>query len=208
MPVASLLAFTVAATLLTVAPGLDTALVLRTAVVSGARSGMVCAVGIALGCFSWGVLAALGLGALLAASQVAYDIVKWVGAAYLFYLGVKLLIAPRASFAQSDPTSLNARDGRRHLVRGLFTNLLNPKVGVFYVSLLPQFVPPHTNVLGLTLAMTAIHAGLGLVWFALLCSATRPIAKLLRRATVVRWLDRITGSVFLTFGAKLALDRR
>jgi threonine/homoserine/homoserine lactone efflux protein len=82
------------------------------------------------------------------------------------YLGVRLLIAPRGSFEVSAAAAVTVRDASRHFIRGLLTNLLNPKVGVFYVSFLPQFIPPHANVLGLTLAMTTIHAGLGLVWFA------------------------------------------
>jgi len=94
-PVAALLAFTAAAALLTVTPGLDTALVLRTAAAEGPRRAMLAAAGIALGCLGWGVAVGLGLGALLAASQLAYDLLRWAGAFYLFVLGVRLIRAPR-----------------------------------------------------------------------------------------------------------------
>jgi threonine/homoserine/homoserine lactone efflux protein len=92
--------------------------------------------------------------------------------------------------------------------RGLLTNLLNPKVGVFYISFLPQFVPDGVQPAPFLLLLAAIHAAMGIAWFALLIAGTRPIAGALRRAAVVRWLDRITGGVFLAFGLHLALERR
>src|SRR5450631_2138845 len=92
---ASLVAFTAAATLLTVTPGLDTALVLRTAAAEGARRAALAGVGIALGCFGWATAVALGLGALLAASELAYAVLRWIGAAYLVWIGYKMLRHPR-----------------------------------------------------------------------------------------------------------------
>ncbi|HEX8262024.1 MAG TPA: LysE family transporter, partial [Allosphingosinicella sp.] len=93
-------------------------------------------------------------------------------------------------------------------LRGLLTNLLNPKVGAFYVSFLPQFIPASANVASTTLLLAAIHAALGLVWFLLLIGATRPLARVLRSARVVRALDRLTGGVLIFFGLKLALSRQ
>jgi len=198
-----LIAFTVAASLLTITPGLDTALVLRTAASEGPRRAMLAGLGIALGCFGWGIIVALGLGALLAASHLAYNILRWVGAAYLLYLGIGLLRAPRRDFAVATadqrPTS-----GVRWLARGFLTNILNPKVGVFYVSFLPQFIPANANVAATTIALAVIHALLGIVWFVALTLATRPITRLLRNGPVVTWLDRITGGVFIAFGVRLA----
>src|SRR5687767_1909404 len=129
----SLIAFTVAAALLTVTPGLDTALVLRTAAAEGPRRATLATLGIATGCLIWGALVALGLGALLAASQLAFTVLKWVGAAYLVWLGIGMILKPRQTFdaGQAQPSAGSFR-------RGLLTNLLNPKVGVFYVSFLPQ----------------------------------------------------------------------
>jgi threonine/homoserine/homoserine lactone efflux protein len=199
----SLVAFTLAAALLTVTPGLDTALVLRTAASEGARRAFGAGLGICLGCLAWGLIVAVGLGALLQASELAYQLLRWVGAAYLLYLGVKLIRSPREAFGD-DPAP---KPEGNWLWRGLLTNLLNPKVGIFYVSFLPQFIPAGANVPVMTALLAGIHALLGLLWFALLIVATQPIAGALRRPKVVRTLDRLTGSVFILFGARLALSR-
>ncbi len=200
----SLIAFTIAAALLTVTPGLDTALVLRTAASEGARRAMLAGLGICVGCLMWGTVVALGLGVLLAASEMAYAMLRWTGAGYLFYLGIKLIASRREAMRFEE----DADAGRNSWFwRGLLTNALNPKVGVFYVSFLPQFVPAGVNVPATTLLLAAIHSGLGLLWFAALILATRPIATALRRPPVVRTLDRLTGGLFLLFGARLALGR-
>lgn len=203
----SLFAFVLAAALLTVTPGLDTALVLRTAAAEGPKRAFSAALGIALGCLAWGVVVALGLGILLETSEVAYTILRWVGAAYLLYLGLGLILSRRESFGDGESSAAMSASGRIWFGRGLLTNLLNPKVGIFYVSFLPQFVPAGFNVPATTLLLAAIHAGLGILWFVLLIGATRPIAAALRRPRVIRSLDRLTGGVFLLFGARLALSR-
>ena len=206
-PTAALLAFTATATLLTITPGLDTALVLRTAAAEGPRRAMLAAVGIALGCLGWGLLVGAGLGALLAASQLAYEALRWAGALYLFYLGLKLIRRPRQSLDLSEgEAEVQARPN--WLLRGFLTNMLNPKVGVFYVSFLPQFVPEGSSVLGWSVLLASIHNVLGLIWFGALVAATRPLLGALRRPGVMIWLDRLTGGLFLAFGLKLALDAR
>ncbi len=200
----SLIAFTLAAALLTVTPGLDTALVLRTAAAEGARRAFAAALGICLGCLAWGMLVAVGLGILLEASELAYLALKWIGAAYLLYLGVRLLFVPR-----DEPEAPGAPPPRANwFLRGLLTNALNPKVGAFYVSFLPQFVPAGASVPATTLLLAAIHAGLGLAWFLLLIGATRPLARRLRDPRLVRALDRLTGGVLIFFGLKLAFSRQ
>ena len=203
----SLLAFTVAAALLTVTPGLDSALVLRTAAAEGSRPALRAGVGICLGCFVWGVIVALGLGALLAASEFAYTVLKWAGAAYLVWLGLQLIRAPRAAFEALSAGGA-AADRTPWLRRGFLTNILNPKVGVFYVSFLPQFIPAEANVAALTVLMTSIHVWLTVLWFAALIAAARPISGLFRRPGVVTWLDRVTGGVFMAFGLRLVLESR
>jgi threonine/homoserine/homoserine lactone efflux protein len=200
----SLVAFTLAAALLTVTPGLDTALVLRTAAAEGSRRAFSAALGICLGCLAWGALVAVGLGILLQASELAYTMLKWVGAAYLLYLGVRLILVARDDAEES----AGAPPARASwFLRGLLTNLLNPKVGAFYVSFLPQFVPAGASVPATTLLLAAIHAGLGLAWFLLLIGATRPLARRLGDPRVVRALDRLTGGVLVLFGLKLAFSR-
>jgi threonine/homoserine/homoserine lactone efflux protein len=203
----ALIAFSIAAGLLTLTPGLDTALVLRTAAVEGARRAALAGLGVVLGCLAWGGAVALGLGALLEASQLAFQALKWAGAAYLVWLGVNLILKPRDRFEPGAPGT-HAGGGLAWMRRGLLTNLLNPKVGVFYVSFLPQFVPAQVAAAPFMFLLAAIHALMGLAWFAVLIGATRPIAGALQKAAVVRWLDRLTGGVFLGFGVRLALERR
>lgn len=206
-PPEALIAFTLAAGLLTLTPGLDTALVIRTAAAEGPQRAAGAAIGIGLGCLVWGAAASFGVGALLTASQTAYTVLKWLGAIYLAWTGLRMILKPREAF---EPGETNAVDAGpvAALRRGLLTNLLNPKVGVFYVSFLPQFMPVGVDPARFGLLLTAIHVVEGLAWFALLIAATVPIAGLLRLPPVVRWLDRITGGVFVAFGLRLVLERR
>jgi threonine/homoserine/homoserine lactone efflux protein len=202
---ASLAAFIGAATLLTITPGLDTALVLRTLATGAARQALLAGLGIATGCFVWAIIVALGLGALLDASVLAYNVLRWLGAAYLVWTGYKMLRNPRRAFVADVP------DGRaRHqaFATGALTNLLNPKVGVFYVSFLPQFVPDGVSTGPFILLLGAIHALLGLIWFTCLVAATRPVTRFLQRPRVVSACDRLTGSMFVAFGIGLALQSR
>ncbi|MGZ8284518.1 MAG: LysE family translocator [Allosphingosinicella sp.] len=199
----SLIAFALAAALLTITPGLDTALVLRTAAAEGARRAFAAALGICLGCLAWGALVAVGLGMLLQASELAYRVLKWIGAAYLLYLGVRMIFARRGEAGDPAPAPR-----ANWFARGLLTNLLNPKVGAFYVSFLPQFIPAGASVPSTTLLLAAIHAALGLLWFALLIGATRPLAAMLRDPALLRGLDRATGGVLIFFGLRLAFSRQ
>jgi threonine/homoserine/homoserine lactone efflux protein len=211
----ALLAFTLAAGLLTITPGLDTALVLRTAAVEGSRRAMLAAVGICFGLLTWGLAASVGLGALLAASQVAYRALRLAGACYLIFLGVKMLLrkhqsAPVIDDASSSPVFASAvsASAPRWFVRGLLTNLLNPKVGVFYITFLPQFIPAGVGVIRFSMLLAAIHATEGILWFCLLILATRPLSRWLRRPPVAQTLDRATGTVLVGFGLGLVLDNR
>lgn len=204
----ALVAFCIAAGLLTMVPGLDTALVLRTAAAEGPKSAALAALGIVLGCVSWGAAVALGLGALLTASELAFTILKWAGALYLVWLGLNLLLEPRARFDVELADATAAPRGRSWLGRGYLTNLLNPKVGVFYVSFLPQFLPAHVPAGPFIFLLAVLHALMGVAWFALLIVATRPLARALKRPSVVRRLDRLTGLVFVSFGVRLALVRQ
>lgn len=201
----NLLAFTLAATLLTLTPGLDTALVLRTATVEGRRQALRAALGINAGCLIWGAAVAFGLGALIAVSELAFNLLKYCGAAYLAWLGLNMLLRPRRSFA---PTDADGNLGANWFLKGMLGNVLNPKVGVFYVSFLPQFIPQGQPLVAWTFGLVSIHVVLGLVWSLLLIAATRPLAGVLQREKVIQWMDRTTGMIFVLFAARLALSRR
>jgi len=201
----ALLAFTITAGLLTVTPGLDTALVLRTAALEGGRRALLAGLGICLGCLVWGLAASVGLGGLLTVSRWGYDALRLAGAAYLIYLGVRLLLRPAPDLEMA--TAPGAPATRSWFVRGLLTNLLNPKVGVFYVTFLPQFIPAGVSVTGFSVLLAGIHAVEGLCWFSVIVLATRPLTRWLQRPRVAKGLDRATGLVFVGFGVGLLLDR-
>jgi len=213
---AALLAFSIAAAILTITPGLDTALVLRTAATEGPRRALLAGLGVCAGCLMWGALVALGLGSLLAVSSLAYDVLRYCGAAYLCWLGIRLLwrtrrAAPRTRDDGATADTAHAAGAAtpwQWFARGCLTNALNPKIGVFYVTFLPQFIPTHAGVLGFSLLLAALHAAMGAAWFALLVAATRPLGRWLARPAVARGLDRLTGTVFIAFGLRLALERR
>jgi len=181
----------------------DTAIVLRTATLEGRRQAVLAAAGICLGCLAWGVAVSLGLGALLQASELAYTLVTFAGAAYLIWLGSHLLFKPRASFDAGTLEAPPAASGQAFW-RGLLTNLLNPKVGVFYVTFLPQFVPLGAYVAAYSFFLAGLHVPLTLAWFAILIAATIPLGRLLRRPALTRALDRLTGGVLVGFGVRLA----
>lgn len=203
----AVLAFTAAAALLTLTPGLDTALVLRTGAVEGRAKAMQAALGIGLGCLAWGLAVGAGLGALLLTSRLAYDALRWAGALYLMVLGARMLLAPRQSLGAVATAPADLRPSNWFL-RGFLTNLLNPKVGVFYVSFLPQFIPAGANVLAWSAGLTAIHSLLGIAWFTALLTALGGLFTRLQSPTTLRRLDRLGGAVFISFGLKLALDAR
>ncbi|WP_433170722.1 LysE family translocator [Actinoallomurus sp. CA-150999] len=195
-----LLTFAGVAALLTLVPGPDSLLVLRTAIAYGRRSAFVAALGIQAGCLWWGAAAGFGLTAVLAASHTLYTVLRWAGAAYLLYLGVRLLVnrEEKTGDAAESP-------GRGWFLRGLLTNALNPKVGVFYLSLLPQFVPAGAPVLPWSLLLTGVHVAEGLAWCTVLTVLADRLGRLLRRPAVGRVLDRVAGTAFLGFALRLAL---
>lgn len=199
----SLLSFSAAAGLLTITPGADTAIVLRSAATGGPRNGLFAALGVCSGLMIWGIGAAVGITALIAASEAAFTALKWLGAAYLVFLGSTLLLRPRTRF---EPRA-NDQDVDASFMAAFGTNVLNPKVGVFYLSLLPQFVPPGVEVMPFTLLLAGIHAALSLVWFGILIQLTARLSPILATPGFITTLDRLTGGLFIAFGARLVLER-
>ncbi|MEV0236150.1 LysE family translocator [Nonomuraea sp. NPDC050786] len=193
--------FAAVVALLTLTPGLDTALILRTSVLAGRRPAWGVTLGIQLGTLTWGVVTAAGLSALLSASRLGYEILRWAGVAYLVWMGLRMLLARQP--AHDEPEQAVRFMGG--FTRGLVTNLLNPKVGAFYVAMLPQFIPdgaPHA-VMGLLLA--GVHVAEGLLWSAVLIGFASLMSGFLRTPTVRRVLDRLTGVVIVGFGIRLAV---
>jgi threonine/homoserine/homoserine lactone efflux protein len=191
---------------LTITPGLDTALILRTSLLSGKRPAWGVVLGIQLGTLLWGLLTAMGLSALLGASQTAYDVLRWAGAAYLVWMGVRMLLAKGHDAPESpEGQEVRFRTGFR---RGLVTNLLNPKVGAFYVAMLPQFIPADAPHAAMGLLLAGVHVGEGLVWSAALIWFATLMSGVLRTARVRRALDRLTGVVVVGFGLRLATEAR
>lgn len=201
----SLFAFSLAALLLTLTPGLDTALILRTACAEGGKKAFHAALGIDAGCFVWGALVALGLGALLAVSEMAYTVLKVCGAVYLSWLGLQLLIRPRSSFSNGDDNNVSQGSW---FIRGMLGNVLNPKMGIFYVSFLPQFIPAGHSPLIWTFILVSIHVAIGTIWSVTLILSTHFASAVLKKCRVVRVMDRATGGLFLCFAAKLAISTR
>jgi threonine/homoserine/homoserine lactone efflux protein len=206
--VSAALAFAIAAGLLTLTPGLDTALVLRTAAVEGTAQARFALAGICAGLFLWGSATSLGLTALIAVSNAAYNGLRIAGAFYLVYLGVLMWRREHSFEVATVGPSIDASGAHRWLWRGLLTNLLNPKVGVFYVTLLPQFIPRGGSVISYSLLFTSIHVVEGIVWLTILTTAVRPLRSWLSRRSVVRALDCSTGAVLIGCGVALALERR
>ena len=198
----SLLAYIVAATLLTITPGADTLLVVRYAG-RGKAAGFAAALGVCAGTLVWGAVVALGIAALIVANPLLYDLLKWAGAAYLVWLGIQLLVAKPSTARASSPASAGSP-----FASGLLTNLLNPKVGVFYLAFLPQFIPAGVAQGPFILLLAAIHGLLGLIWFAFLIAGVDRAAPSLRSARVTGLLSKLTGILFVGMGARLLLSSR
>ena len=211
----ALLGFALAATLLILAPGPDFMLVMRNTVRGGRRAGWVTACGTLSGLTLWALAAALGLSALLRVSHVAYDMLRLCGAAYLIWLGVTSLgNARRRGTGRSGPAvdvatlgQAPSRPGRAYL-NGMLSNLLNPKISVFFMAFLPAFVPAGASVSQFSLVLGAWFIAETGLWLAVVAWLADRGVRWLRRPTVQRWLERITGIVLIGFGLRLATESR
>lgn len=206
----ALLAFAVVAGLLTIIPGMDTALVLRSTLTRSRRHGFAALGGIQVGTLLWGAAAAGGAAALLAASQTAYRVLTIAGAVYLGWMGVSMIAASlHRRVERADVETPPSASGRwRDFGLGLGTNLMNPKVGVFYVAAIPQFTPAGVNPLLMGLLLATVHCVLGTLWLSAVLLGAGVAGPRLRRSGAVRWLDRITGGLLVAFGARLAFEAR
>ena len=219
MPLDQLLLFVAAGLLLNLTPGPDVLYIASHALRGGARAGMVAALGITAGCFVHIVAAAVGVSALMAASAMAFAVLKWVGAAYLVYVGCGLLLSKSGNAMNVEAESLDsARDSGQNdyktiFLRGFWTNALNPKVALFFLAFLPQFIAPTVEhkplaflLLGLLFNFNGLWVNLGWALAAdWLMRRARGAAA--QRGGLLLWLDRVAGAMFVTFGIKLALTQ-
>lgn len=205
-------AFLGVSVLVTITPGADMALMTKHALTSGRRTAFMAALGITNGLFVWAALSAAGVAAILNASATAFTVLKLAGGAYLIFLGLRTILRTRgrADDAQLNPLAARAvrtTDAQAYR-QGLFTNLLNPKPGVFFTSFLPQFVSADDHALAKSLALALVHILIGLVWMAWYIQVVVKASKFLTRPSVRRWLDRATGAVLVALGLRLAVERR
>lgn len=191
--------------LLTVSPGADMALVAKVTFDRGRRAAFVTTLGICGGLFVHATASALGLSVILATSAEAFTVVKLAGAAYLAYLGIRSL---RASFREVSPASAAPPASSRPLLQGLLSNVLNPKVAVFYLTFLPQFIDPRGSVLAQSIVLALVHAVMGIVWLSAYAYVLGRLAGALAGGAVRRTLERVTGVVLVALGLRLAFERR
>lgn len=201
--------FIIAAIILNLTPGVDTLYILTRSVSQGKSAGLVSVAGIMSGCLVHVLFAAFGLSLILSTSAIVFALVKWAGACYLIYLGIKTILEKNIIF-QTSVSDLDTGNLKKIYGQGILTNILNPKVGLFFISFLPQFINPHQAngplpflILGGTFLITGTIWCLVLTWTAALMSRTLRANK---TAGVV--LQKLSGIVFVGFGIKLAFSSR
>jgi threonine/homoserine/homoserine lactone efflux protein len=202
----ALLTFLAAAALIIVAPGPDTLLVTRNVFRRGRRGGLVTAAGTVTGLALWSVAAALGLSALLAASEVGYNVARVAGGLYLIWLGVQTL----RSHGTVPDTATEATPVPMHraYLSGVLSNLLNPKIGVFFITFLPGFVPLGAPVGSTAALLGALFVVETALWLLVLVWLVGNGTGWLSRPGVRRWVDRVTGVVLIGFGIRVVADTR
>ena len=196
--------FLVAGFLLNLTPGPDTLYILGRSVAQGREAGVASACGISLGSILHTCAAALGLSAILATSALAFDAIKVLGGAYLIFLGIKMILDRRRELTL--PSNFRRRTTSAAFRQGVLTNVLNPKVALFFLAFLPQFIDPASNMkiaafitLGLTFATTGTIWCLVLAWF-----ASNFSKRLRNNETIAQWLNRTAGALFVFLGLRLA----
>jgi RhtB (resistance to homoserine/threonine) family protein len=207
---AHLLVFIGVAAIVIVVPGPDTAVVTKNVLVHGRRAAFGTSLGVGAGLSVWTLAAAVGVASVVRASAVAFTVLKLIGALYLVWLGLQALRAAGrtesvARFPAVSKPAMGALGGFR---QGLLSDLANPKIGIFFTSLLPQFVDPGQSVLLPFLALGAVFVLMTLLWLSAYCLIAARAAKTLQRPRVKAAMDRVTGIVLIALGLRLAIEHR
>ena len=200
------LTFLVLSLFVVTSPGIDTALITKRTISDGRKDGFSMALGITSGSFVHTFAAAFGLSAILLQSAVAFEIVKYVGAFYLIYLGISSFISRK----KKDPAAENQQDAemkKSAFKQGLISNVLNPKVAMFFLTFLPQFIQTGENATQQLIIMGVIYTLLSISWFFIYVFFINYLREWLLSPTVQGIMDKATGLVLIGFGLKLALDK-
>ncbi|QTC41351.1 LysE family translocator [Bacillus sp. V3] len=187
-------------------PGIDTALLTKRTISDGKGDGFKMALGIASGCLVHTVAAAFGLSAILMKSAAAFEVVKYVGAVYLIYLGVSSFVKKKKTAAEMEDTMHSVK--RSAFKQGLFTNVFNPKVAVFFLTFLPQFVTGQSQAAGQLVLMGVVYSLLSIGWFFVYVFFINYLRSWLMTPSVQSWMERASGVVLIGFGLKLAFEKR
>ena len=198
--------FVAVATIIVVVPGPDMALVARNTLAGGRSAGLRTATGTLLGLSIHAGAALVGLSVVIAASATAFNMVKLAGAAYLIWLGLETLWTTRKRDVLDVGRSPSLpRVAAAPLVQGILTNVLNPKLAVFFLSFLPQFVDPSMPATPQILLLASTFIAMGAIWLVLYVVAVEHLAGVLTRPAVKRWLDRVIGTTLVALGIRLAI---
>ncbi len=201
-------AFIIAITILTITPGLDTAIVIRNTTRAGIKDGSVTSLGICTGLFVHATFSAIGISAILLQSAQAFQVMKWVGAVYLIYLGLSSI---KTSFQGERHLNVTQQQHdtflwQRSLREGFLSNVLNPKAAVFYLAFLPQFIDPAYSPLLQSFFMATVHFAIAMIWQCGLAAAINFAKRLFQNNAVIQWMEAVTGMVLIVLGVKLLLE--
>lgn len=201
--------FLIAGLILNLTPGVDTMYILGRSISQGKKAGILSALGISTGAIFHIIFATLGLSIILAKSAIAFEIVKYLGAVYLIFLGLKAIFKKTDGKFELDEENKNT-DFKKIYVSGILTNILNPKVALFFLAFLPQFIDPHyveSSVPFLILGITFLTTGT--IWCLILALFASKLSNPIRKNyRIKKWLDKITGGIFIALGIKLALSKK
>lgn len=202
--------FFIAILLLTMTPGLDTALVIRNTTRGGWKDGITCSLGICCGLFVHATMSAVGLSVVLVSSAELFTVVKTIGAIYLIWLGVQSI---RSTFSHSQSIDVNsnknveARSLKVSFKEGFLSNILNPKTAVFYLALLPQFINPEYNAFAQSLLMAGIHFVIAMIWQGGIALLVEKAKELMSSEKVTKRIERVTGAVLVLLGVNLLVSK-